>query len=110
MQIKTWLCKKFDIDNNKTTGKQSVQLIKSPNFNPNLKKPWNGPGNCKPEINFMNATLVCCIYEHCSLIGILDTLVLIPIILLIVYKNNQSSDIHGFIFKNTYKYVTIINK
>ncbi|CAD2089399.1 PIR protein CIR protein [Plasmodium vinckei lentum] len=69
------------------------QLVKSLSFNPNLKKTWNtfpttwnGSGDCKPEIKFMNVTLVCCTSEQCSLTGILITLVLIPIILSIAYK------------------------
>ncbi|CAD2102363.1 hypothetical protein YYG_02548 [Plasmodium vinckei petteri] len=77
----------------KTTGKAISQLVKSLSFNPNLKKTWNifpttwnGSGDCKPEIKFMNATLVCCTSEQCSLTGILITLVLIPIILSIAYK------------------------
>ncbi|CAD2114528.1 PIR protein CIR protein [Plasmodium vinckei petteri] len=73
--------------------KSIVQLVKSPSFNPILKKPWNifpttwnGSGDCKPEVKFMNTTLVCCTSEQCSLTGISITLVLIPIILLIAYK------------------------
>ncbi|CAD2086360.1 PIR protein CIR protein [Plasmodium vinckei brucechwatti] len=73
--------------------KTMVQLINSLSSNLNLKKSWNilpttwnGSGNCKLEINFMNATLVCCTSEHCSLTGISVTLILIPIILLIAYK------------------------
>ncbi|CAD2112643.1 PIR protein CIR protein [Plasmodium vinckei petteri] len=73
--------------------KANAQLVKLPIFNLNLKKPWNifpttwnGSGDCKPEIKFMNTTLVCCTSEQCSLTGILITLVLIPIILLIAYK------------------------
>ncbi|CAD2094658.1 PIR protein CIR protein [Plasmodium vinckei lentum] len=69
------------------------QLVKSISFNPILKKPWNifpttwnGSGDCKPEIKFMNATLVCCTFEQCSLTGIPVILILIPIILLIAYK------------------------
>ncbi|CAD2087666.1 PIR protein CIR protein [Plasmodium vinckei lentum] len=77
----------------KTTGKAIAQLVKSISSNPNLKKTWNifpttwnGSGDCKPEIKFINTTLVCCTSEQCSLTGILITLVLIPIILLIAYK------------------------
>ncbi|CAD2096580.1 PIR protein CIR protein [Plasmodium vinckei petteri] len=73
--------------------KANTKLVKLPNFNLNLKKPWNifpttwnGSGNCKPEIKFMNITLVCCTSEQCSLTGISVTLVLIPIILSIAYK------------------------
>ncbi|CAD2083646.1 PIR protein CIR protein [Plasmodium vinckei lentum] len=73
--------------------KANTQLVKLPNFNLNLKKPWNifpttwnGSGDCKPEIKFMNATLVCCTSEQCNLTGIPVILVLIPIILLIAYK------------------------
>ncbi|KEG00965.1 hypothetical protein YYE_03998 [Plasmodium vinckei vinckei] len=73
--------------------KANIQLVKLPIFNLNLKKTcnifpttWNGSEECKPEINFMNTTLVCCTSEQCSLTGISVTLVLIPIILLIVYK------------------------
>ncbi|EUD69823.1 hypothetical protein YYG_04885 [Plasmodium vinckei petteri] len=70
-----------------------VQFVKSLSSGLNSKKPWNifpttwnGSGYCKPEIKFMNATLVCCASEQCSLTGILITLVLIPIILSIAYK------------------------
>ncbi|CAD2087418.1 PIR protein CIR protein [Plasmodium vinckei lentum] len=77
----------------KTPGKAIAQLVKSISSNPNLKKTWNlfpttwnGSGDCKPEIKFMNATLVCCTSEQCSLTGILITLVLIPIMLTIAYK------------------------
>ncbi|CAD2114544.1 PIR protein CIR protein [Plasmodium vinckei petteri] len=70
-----------------------VQLVKSLSSNPNLKKTWNifpttwnGSGDCKPEIKFMNTTLICCTSEQCSLTGIPVILVLIPIILLIAYK------------------------
>ncbi|CAD2109143.1 PIR protein CIR protein [Plasmodium vinckei petteri] len=73
--------------------KANTQLVKLPNFNLNLKKPWNlfpttwnGSGNCKYEIKLMNTTLVCCTSEQCSLTGISVTLVLIPIILSIAYK------------------------
>ncbi|EUD69687.1 hypothetical protein YYG_05106 [Plasmodium vinckei petteri] len=69
------------------------QLVKSLSSDLILKKPWNifpttwnGSGDCKPEIKFMNTTLVCCTSEQCSLTGITITLVLIPIILLIAYK------------------------
>ncbi|CAD2097717.1 PIR protein CIR protein [Plasmodium vinckei brucechwatti] len=77
----------------KTPGKAIAQLVKSLSSNPNLKKTWNifpttwnGSGDCKPEIKLMNATLVCCTSEQCSLTGILITIVLIPIILSIAYK------------------------
>ncbi|CAD2097701.1 PIR protein CIR protein [Plasmodium vinckei brucechwatti] len=77
----------------KTPGKAISQLVKSLSSNPNLKKTWNifpttwnGSGDCKPEIKFINATLVCCTSEQCSLTGILITIVLIPIILSIAYK------------------------
>ncbi|CAD2106443.1 PIR protein CIR protein [Plasmodium vinckei brucechwatti] len=69
------------------------QFVKSLSSDLILKKPWNifpttwnGSGDCKPEIKFMNATLVCCTSEQCSLTGILITIVLIPIILSIAYK------------------------
>ncbi|CAD2098347.1 PIR protein CIR protein [Plasmodium vinckei] len=69
------------------------QLVKSLSSDLILKKPWNifpttwnGSGDCKPEIKFMNTTLVCCTFEQCSLTGIPVILVLIPIILLIAYK------------------------
>ncbi|VEV55100.1 PIR protein CIR protein [Plasmodium vinckei vinckei] len=69
------------------------QLVKSLSSDIILKNPWNifpttwnGSGDCKPEIKFMSATLVCCTSEQCNLTGISVTLVLIPIILLIVYK------------------------
>ncbi|CAD2107985.1 PIR protein CIR protein [Plasmodium vinckei] len=75
------------------TQKTTDQLVKSPSPEPILRTPWNifpttwnGSGNCKPEIKFMNTTLVCCTSEQCSLTGITVTLVLIPIILLIAYK------------------------
>ncbi|CAD2105712.1 PIR protein CIR protein, fragment [Plasmodium vinckei petteri] len=42
--------------------------------------------DCKPKINFVNTTVVCCTYEQCNLTGISVTLILIPIILLIAYK------------------------
>ncbi|CAD2106418.1 PIR protein CIR protein [Plasmodium vinckei brucechwatti] len=78
---------------NQLNHKAIVQLAKSPSSNPILKKPWNifpttwnGLGNCKPEIKFMNTTLVCCTSEQCSLTGISVTLILIPIILSIAYK------------------------
>ncbi|CAD2114468.1 PIR protein CIR protein [Plasmodium vinckei] len=73
--------------------KANTQLVKLPIFNLNLKKTWNifpttwnGSVDCKPEIKLMNATLVCCTPEKCSLTGISVTLVLIPIILSIAYK------------------------
>ncbi|KEG00187.1 hypothetical protein YYE_04964 [Plasmodium vinckei vinckei] len=73
--------------------KTSDQLVKSSSIDPNLKKKWNmvpttwnGSVECKPKINFMNTTLVCCTSEQCSLTGISVTFVLIPIILLIAYK------------------------
>ncbi|CAD2098171.1 PIR protein CIR protein [Plasmodium vinckei] len=78
----------------KQTNHQKIdQFIKSLSSDIILKKTWNifpttwnGSGDCKPEIKFMNATLVCCTSEQCSLTGITVTLVLIPIILLIAYK------------------------
>ncbi|CAD2100710.1 PIR protein CIR protein [Plasmodium vinckei] len=77
----------------KTPGKAIAQLTKSLSSDLILKKPWNifpttwnGSGGCKPEIKFINTTLVCCTSEQCSLTGILITLVLIPIILSIAYK------------------------
>ncbi|CAD2103347.1 PIR protein CIR protein [Plasmodium vinckei petteri] len=77
-----------------SSSKQIVgQFVKSLSSDLILKKPWNifpttwnGSGDCKPEIKFMNTTLVCCTSEQCSLTGILITLVLIPIILSIAYK------------------------
>ncbi|CAD2089745.1 PIR protein CIR protein [Plasmodium vinckei lentum] len=78
---------------NQLNSQKIGQLIKSLSSDLILKKPWNifpttwnGSGDCKPEIKFMNATLVCCTSEQCSLTGITVTLVLIPIILLIAYK------------------------
>ncbi|CAD2085538.1 PIR protein CIR protein [Plasmodium vinckei lentum] len=78
---------------NQTNHQRIGQFVKSLSSDLILKKPWNifpttwnGSGDCKPEIKFMNATLVCCTSEQCSLTGISVTLVLIPIILLIVYK------------------------
>ncbi|SCL93154.1 Plasmodium variant antigen protein Cir/Yir/Bir, putative [Plasmodium chabaudi adami] len=75
------------------TQKIIAQLAKSPSSDDIFRTPWNiipttwnGSGDCKPEVNFMNATLVCCTSEQCSLTGISVMLVLIPIILLIVYK------------------------
>ncbi|CAD2110633.1 PIR protein CIR protein [Plasmodium vinckei] len=78
----------------KQTNHQKIgQFVKSLSSDLILKKPWNifpttwnGSGDCKPEIKFMNATLVCCTSEQCSLTGITVILVLIPIILLIAYK------------------------
>ncbi|CAD2096855.1 PIR protein CIR protein [Plasmodium vinckei] len=82
-----------DTSTQKTTAQINVQLLKSPSSNPILRTPWNiipttwnGSGDCKPKINLMNATLVCCTSEQCSLTGVSVTLILIPIILLIVYK------------------------
>ncbi|KEG00192.1 hypothetical protein YYE_04961 [Plasmodium vinckei vinckei] len=78
---------------NQPNHKTVVQFVKSLSSDLILKKPWNifpttwnGSGDCKPEVNFMNTTLVCCTSEQCSLTGITVTLVLIPIILLIAYK------------------------
>ncbi|CAD2097787.1 PIR protein CIR protein [Plasmodium vinckei petteri] len=83
----------IDPSKHKTTSNKFVQLTKSLSSDLILKKPWNifpttwnGSGDCKPEIKFMNATLVCCTSEQCNLTGILITFVLIPIILLIAYK------------------------
>ncbi|CAD2103352.1 PIR protein CIR protein [Plasmodium vinckei petteri] len=83
----------------KQTNHQKIdQFIKSLSSDLILKKPWNifpttwnGSGDCKPEIKFMNATLVCCTSEQCSLTGITVILVLIPIILLIAYKVNNNT-------------------
>ncbi|CAD2096486.1 PIR protein CIR protein [Plasmodium vinckei lentum] len=78
---------------NSSNQQKIVQFVKSLSSDIILKKPWNifpttwnGSGDCKPEIKFMNTTLVCCTSEQCSLTGISVTFVLIPIILLIVYK------------------------
>ncbi|CAD2092926.1 CIR protein PIR protein [Plasmodium vinckei lentum] len=78
---------------NPSNQKRFVQLEKSLSSDPNLRTPWNilpttwnGSMDCKPKINFINTTIVCCTYEQCSLTGISVTLVLIPIILLIAYK------------------------
>ncbi|VEV57594.1 PIR protein CIR protein [Plasmodium vinckei vinckei] len=78
---------------NQPNSQQIGQLVNSLSSNPNLKKTWNifpttwnGSGDCKPEIKFMNATLVCCTSKQCSLTGVSVTLILIPIILLIAYK------------------------
>ncbi|CAD2110737.1 PIR protein CIR protein [Plasmodium vinckei petteri] len=77
----------------KTTAQINDQLLKSPNSDPISRNPWNiipttwnGSGDCKPKIKFINTTLVCCTSEQCNLTGISVTIVLIPIILLIVYK------------------------
>ncbi|CAD2095017.1 PIR protein CIR protein [Plasmodium vinckei] len=83
----------FPAQINQPNSQKIGQLIKSLSSDIILKKPWNifpttwnGSGDCKPEIKFMNATLVCCTSEQCSLTGIPVILVLIPIILLIAYK------------------------
>ncbi|CAD2102116.1 PIR protein CIR protein [Plasmodium vinckei petteri] len=77
----------------KTTAQINDQLLKSPNSDPISRNPWNiipttwnGSVDCKPKIKFINTTLVCCTSEQCSLTGISVAIVLIPIILLIVYK------------------------
>ncbi|SCL90383.1 CIR protein [Plasmodium chabaudi adami] len=82
-----------DPPNHKTADTTNLQLVKLPNTDPNLKKKWNiipttwnGSVECKPEVNFMNATLACCTSEQCSLTGISVTVVLIPIFLLVAYK------------------------
>ncbi|SCL88506.1 CIR protein, partial [Plasmodium chabaudi chabaudi] len=82
-----------DPPKHKTDEKTNLQLVKSPSTDPNLKKKWNivpatwnGSVECKPEVNFMNATLACCTSEQCSLTGISVTVVLIPIFLLAAYK------------------------
>ncbi|VEV58075.1 PIR protein CIR protein [Plasmodium vinckei vinckei] len=82
-----------DPSNHKKTDNAIVHLVKSKSPDPNLKKPcnifpttWNGSEDCIPEIKFMNTILVCCTSEQCSLTGIPVILVLMPIILLIVYK------------------------
>ncbi|EUD73596.1 hypothetical protein YYG_01642 [Plasmodium vinckei petteri] len=58
----------------KTPGKAISQLVKSLSSNPSLKKTWNifpttwnGSGDCKPEIKFINTTLLCCTSEQCKL-------------------------------------------
>ncbi|CAD2087450.1 PIR protein CIR protein [Plasmodium vinckei brucechwatti] len=88
-QLNTQQTTQTNLSNQKTVG----QFVKSLSSDLILKKPWNifpttwnGSGDCKPEIKFMNATLVCCTSEQCSLTGIPVILVLIPIILLIGYK------------------------
>ncbi|CAD2099551.1 PIR protein CIR protein [Plasmodium vinckei] len=75
------------------TQKTIDQLVKSPSSGSILRTPWNiipttwnGSGDCKPKINLMSATLLCCTSEQCSLTGISVILILIPIISLIVYK------------------------
>ncbi|SCL94043.1 hypothetical protein PCHDS_000557500, partial [Plasmodium chabaudi adami] len=82
-----------DTSNQKKTDKTNLQLVKSSSPDPNLKKTWNiipttwnGSEDCKPEITFMNTTLVCCTSKQCSITGVSAILVLIPIILLIVCK------------------------
>ncbi|KEG00227.1 hypothetical protein YYE_04916 [Plasmodium vinckei vinckei] len=82
-----------DPSNQKKSDKTNLQLATSPSPDPNLKKTWNiipttwnGSEDCKPKINFMSATLVCCTSKKCSLTGVSVTLILIPIILLILYK------------------------
>ncbi|CAD2099481.1 PIR protein CIR protein [Plasmodium vinckei] len=82
-----------DTSTQKTTAQINVQLLKSPSSDPISRHPWNiipttwnGSGDCKPKINLMSVTLVCCTSEQCSLTGVSVTLILIPIILLIVYK------------------------
>ncbi|VEV55369.1 PIR protein CIR protein [Plasmodium vinckei vinckei] len=77
----------------KTTTQINAQLLKLPISDPISRTPWNiipttwnGSVECKPKINFINTTLMCCTSEQCSLTGISVTLVLIPIILLIGYK------------------------
>ncbi|VTZ68601.1 CIR protein [Plasmodium chabaudi chabaudi] len=82
-----------DPSNQKKTDTPNLQLVKSSSSDPNLKKTWsiipttwNGSEDCKPEITFMNTTLVCCTSKQCSITGIPIILVLIPIILLIVCK------------------------
>ncbi|SCL86587.1 CIR protein [Plasmodium chabaudi adami] len=82
-----------DPPKHKTADTTNLQLVKLPNTDPNLKKKWNiipttwnGSVECKPEVNFMNATLACCTSEQCSLTGISVTVVLIPIFLLVAYK------------------------
>ncbi|CAD2087651.1 PIR protein CIR protein [Plasmodium vinckei lentum] len=75
------------------TQKTIDQLVKSPSSGSILRNPWNiipttwnGSGDCKPKINLMSATLLCCTSEQCSLTGISVIFILIPIISLIVYK------------------------
>ncbi|VEV58071.1 PIR protein CIR protein [Plasmodium vinckei vinckei] len=92
-QPNTQQSSQIDPPKHKTDDSTNLQLVKSQSPDPNLKKKWsifptawNGSEDCKPEITFMNTTLVCCTSEQCSLTGIPVTFVLIPIILLIVYK------------------------
>ncbi|KEG03317.1 hypothetical protein YYE_01341 [Plasmodium vinckei vinckei] len=84
---------KTDTSTQKTTSLINAQLLNSPNSDPISRPPWNiipttwnGSGDCKPKIKFMNATLVCCTSDQCSLTGVSITFVLIPIIILILYK------------------------
>ncbi|KEG00182.1 hypothetical protein YYE_04967 [Plasmodium vinckei vinckei] len=67
---------------NQINHKTDLQLVKSLSSKLNLKKPcsifpttWNGSEDCKPEIEFMNTTLVCCTSKQCSLTGISVTLI-----------------------------------
>ncbi|CAD2096693.1 CIR protein PIR protein [Plasmodium vinckei] len=83
----------IDPPKHKTADNTNLQLVKSQSTDPNLKTKWNilpttwnGSMECKPKINFINTTLVCCTSEQCSLTGISVILVLIPIILSIAYK------------------------
>ncbi|EUD73611.1 hypothetical protein YYG_00699 [Plasmodium vinckei petteri] len=82
---------------NSSTHKKNLQLAKSQSPDSNLKTKWNilpttwnESVDCKPKINFINTTLVCCTYERCSLTGISVILVLIPIILSLAYKVNSN--------------------
>ncbi|CAD2099349.1 PIR protein CIR protein [Plasmodium vinckei petteri] len=61
----------------KTPAQINVQLLKSPSSDPISRPPWNiipttwnGSGDCKPKINLMSVTLVCCTSEQCSLTGV----------------------------------------
>ncbi|CAD2092891.1 PIR protein CIR protein [Plasmodium vinckei brucechwatti] len=75
-----------DPSNQKKTGKTNLKLVKLSSPDHNLKNTRNGSEDCKPEITFMNTTLACCTSKQCSITGVSVILVLIPIILLIVYK------------------------
>ncbi|VEV57135.1 PIR protein CIR protein [Plasmodium vinckei vinckei] len=111
----TPLPKQTDTSTQKTNAQINVQLLKSQNSDPIsrthgniIPTTWNGSGECKPEIKFMNATLVCCTSEQCSLTRVSVTLILIPIILLIVYKDEKTKTGYKFSWqkkRSTIKYI-----